>query len=127
MDFTNDIFHLADLGFDQLSMEPVVRAPGDPYALTEEDLPKIMEQYEILAKEMLRRESEGKGFTFYHYMIDLNHGPCIYKRISGCGSGTEYLAVTPWGEAVPLPSVRGRPEIQHGQRVGRRDQHRPAG
>ena len=101
VDFTNDIFHLADLGFDQLSMEPVVCAPGDPYALTEEDLPKIMEQYEILAKEMLRRESEGKGFTFYHYMIDLNHGPCIYKRISGCGSGTEYVAVTPWGELFP--------------------------
>ncbi len=101
VDFTNDIFHLADLGFDQLSMEPVVAAPGDPYALTEEDLPKIMEQYEILAKEMLRRESEGKGFTFYHYMIDLNHGPCIYKRISGCGSGTEYVAVTPWGELFP--------------------------
>ncbi|MBU3805285.1 MAG: thioether cross-link-forming SCIFF peptide maturase [Candidatus Fournierella pullistercoris] len=101
VDFTNDIFHLADLGFDQLSMEPVVAAPGDPYALTEEDLPKIMEQYEILAKEMLRRESKGKGFTFYHYMIDLNHGPCIYKRISGCGSGTEYVAVTPWGELFP--------------------------
>lgn len=107
VDFTNDIFHLADLGFDQLSMEPVVCEPGDPYALTEEDLPKIMEQYEILAKEMLKRDSEGRGFTFYHYMIDLNHGPCIYKRISGCGSGTEYLAVTPWGELFPCHQFVG--------------------
>lgn len=114
VDFTNDIFHLADLGFDQLSMEPVVCAPGDPYALTEEDLPKIMEQYEILAKEMLRRESEGKGFTFYHYMIDLNHGPCIYKRISGCGSGTEYLAVTPWGELFPCHQFVGDPKYSMG-------------
>ena len=107
VDFTNDIFHLADLGFDQLSMEPVVCEPGDPYALTEEDLPKIMEQYEILAKEMLKRDSEGRSFTFYHYMIDLNHGPCIYKRISGCGSGTEYLAVTPWGELFPCHQFVG--------------------
>ena len=114
VDFTNDIFHLADLGFDQLSMEPVVCAPGDPYALTEEDLPKIMEQYEILAKEMLKRESEGRGFTFYHYMIDLNHGPCIYKRISGCGSGTEYLAVTPWGELFPCHQFVGDPEYSMG-------------
>ena len=107
VDFTNDIFHMADLGFDQLSMEPVVCAPDEPWALTEEDLPKVKEQYEILAKEMLRREREGKGFTFYHYMIDLTGGPCIYKRISGCGSGTEYMAVTPWGDLYPCHQFVG--------------------
>lgn len=106
-DFTEDIFHLADLGFTQLSMEPVVCAPDDPCALTEEDLPKLFEQYEILAKEMLRREEEGRPITFYHYMIDLTHGPCIYKRISGCGSGTEYLAVTPWGDLYPCHQFVG--------------------
>ena len=107
VDFTNDIFHMADLGFKELSMEPVVCSPDDPYALTKEDLPILFEQYEILAKEMLRREKEGNGFTFYHYMLDLTHGPCIYKRISGCGSGTEYLAVTPWGDLYPCHQFVG--------------------
>ena len=107
VDFTNDIFHMADLGFTELSMEPVVCAPTEPYALTEEDMPKLMEQYEILAKEMLRREKEGRGFTFYHYMLNLEHGPCIYKRLSGCGSGTEYMAVTPWGELFPCHQFVG--------------------
>ncbi len=107
VDFTNDIFHMADLGFTELSMEPVVCAPDDPYALTYDDLPKIYEQYEILAKEMLRREEEGRPITFYHYMIDLTGGPCIYKRISGCGSGTEYLAVTPWGDLYPCHQFVG--------------------
>lgn len=101
IDFTEDIFHMADLGFTELSMEPVVCAPDEPYALTEDDLPILFEQYEILAKEMLKRKKEGRPFTFYHYMLDLEGGPCIYKRISGCGSGTEYLAVTPWGELYP--------------------------
>lgn len=107
VDFTNDLFHMADLGFTELSMEPVVCAPGEPYALTEEDLPKLFEQYELLAKEMIKRKKEGRGFTFYHYMIDLSHGPCIYKRISGCGSGTEYLAVTPWGDLYPCHQFVG--------------------
>ena len=106
-DFTNDIFHMADLGFTELSMEPVVCAPDDPYALTYEDLPVLFEQYEILAKEMLKREKEGKPLTFYHYMIDLTGGPCIYKRISGCGSGTEYMAVTPWGDLYPCHQFVG--------------------
>ena len=106
-DFTNDILHLADLGFTELSMEPVVCAPDDPCALTPEDLPVLFEQYEILAKEMLKREKEGRPFTFYHYMIDLTHGPCIYKRISGCGSGTEYMAVTPWGDLYPCHQFVG--------------------
>ncbi len=107
VDFTNDIFHMADLGFTELSMEPVVCSPDDPYALTYDDLPVIYEQYEILAKEMLKREKEGKPTTFYHYMIDLTGGPCIYKRISGCGSGTEYMAVTPWGELYPCHQFVG--------------------
>ena len=107
VDFTNDIFHMADLGFTELSMEPVVCSPDDPYALTYDDLPILYEQYEILAKEMLKREEEGRPITFYHYMIDLTGGPCIYKRISGCGSGTEYLAVTPWGDLYPCHQFVG--------------------
>lgn len=106
-DFTNDIFHMADLGFTELSMEPVVCPPEDPYALTEEDLPILLNQYEILAKEMIKRKKEGRGFVFYHYMLDLKHGPCIYKRITGCGSGTEYMAVTPWGELFPCHQFVG--------------------
>ena len=107
VDFTNDIFHMADLGFTELSMEPVVCPPSDPYALTDEDLPVICEQYEILAKEMIKRKKEGRPFTFYHYMLDLKNGPCIYKRITGCGSGTEYMAVTPWGELFPCHQFVG--------------------
>lgn len=107
LDFTNDIFHMADLGFTELSMEPVVSAPDDLYALSEADLPTLYKQYELLAEEMLRRRRAGKPFTFYHYMIDLSGGPCIYKRISGCGSGTEYLAVTPWGDLYPCHQFVG--------------------
>ena len=114
LDFTNDILHMADLGFTELSMEPVVCARKDPYALREEDLPILFDQYESLAKEMLRRRKNGSGFTFYHYMIDLAHGPCIYKRISGCGSGTEYLAVTPWGELFPCHQFVGDPKYSMG-------------
>ncbi len=106
-DFTNDIFHMADLGFTELSMEPVVCKPDEPYALNEDDLPVLLDQYEILAKEMIRRRRAGNGFTFYHYMIDLKAGPCIYKRISGCGSGTEYMAVTPAGELYPCHQFVG--------------------
>ena len=107
IDFTNDIFHMADLGFTELSMEPVVCAPTDAAALTEEDLPVLFDQYEILAKEMIKRKKEGRPFTFYHYMLDLTHGPCIYKRISGCGSGTEYMAVTPTGDLYPCHQFVG--------------------
>ncbi len=106
-DFTNDIFHMADLGFTELSMEPVVCSPDDASALTESDLPILFEQYEILAKEMIKRKKAGNGFTFYHYMLDLTHGPCIYKRISGCGSGTEYMAVTPTGDLYPCHQFVG--------------------
>lgn len=114
VDFTEDIFHMADLGFKELSMEPVVCSPEDPYALTEEDLPKLFRQYEILAEEMIRRKKAGNGFTFYHYMLDLTAGPCIYKRISGCGSGTEYMAVTPWGELFPCHQFVGEEKYSMG-------------
>ena len=114
LDFTNDVFHMADLGFTETSMEPVVCAPGDPEALRDEDLPVLFEQYEILAKEMLKRKREGRPFTFYHYMIDLTGGPCIYKRISGCGSGTEYMAVTPWGDLYPCHQFVGDPRYLMG-------------
>ena len=106
-DFTKDVFHMADLGFRELSMEPVVSAADDPAALTAEDLEVVKEQYEILSKEMIKRNQEGRGFTFYHYMLDLTAGPCIYKRISGCGSGTEYMAVTPWGDLYPCHQFVG--------------------
>ena len=113
-DFTKDVFHMADLGFTELSMEPVVCAPGDAAALTKEDLEIVKEQYEILAKDMLRRSREGRPITFYHYMIDLKGGPCIYKRISGCGSGTEYMAVTPWGDLYPCHQFVGEESYRLG-------------
>lgn len=106
-DFSKDIIHMAYLGFKELSIEPVVSDPTEPYALKENDLPILKEQYEILADEMLRRYRNGNGFTFYHYMIDLNSGPCIVKRISGCGVGTEYMAVTPSGELYPCHQFVG--------------------
>ena len=106
-DFTQDILHMADLGFSELSMEPVVAKPGDDCALTDDDLPVLFRQYEILAEEMIKRKKEGRGFTFYHYMIDLTGGPCIYKRVAGCGSGSEYLAVTPQGELFPCHQFVG--------------------
>ena len=106
-DFLEDIKVMLDLGFKELSMEPVVCAPGDPAELTDEDSLVVMEQYEKLAELMLEKERKGDGFTFYHYMIDLKDGPCIYKRISGCGSGTEYMAVTPWGDLYPCHQFVG--------------------
>ncbi len=106
-DFLEDIKEMLRLGFTELSMEPVVCPPGDPYALTDADIEIVKKQYEDLAKLMLEREKAGKPFTFYHYMIDLNGGPCIYKRISGCGSGTEYMAVTPWGDLYPCHQFVG--------------------
>ena len=113
-DFLKDIETMLDLGFTELSMEPVVCAPEDPYALTQEDLPVILEQYEKLAELMIRRRKEGRPFTFYHYMIDLKGGPCIYKRISGCGSGTEYMAVTPWGDLYPCHQFVGEEQYKLG-------------
>ncbi len=113
-DFLQDIEAMLDLGFTELSMEPVVCAPEDPAALTEEDKGIVMEQYEKLAQKMLERKKAGKPFTFYHYMIDLESGPCIYKRISGCGSGTEYMAVTPWGDLYPCHQFVGEERFRLG-------------
>ena len=113
-DFLKDIQVMLDLGFTELSMEPVVCAKGDKEELTEEDFPIICEQYEKLAELMLKRDEEGKPFTFYHYMIDLKGGPCIYKRISGCGSGTEYMAVTPWGDLYPCHQFVGEEKYKLG-------------
>lgn len=126
-DFLKDIQQMLDLGFTELSMEPVVCAPGDPSALTDEDRVIVMEQYEKLAELMLERRRAGKPFTFYHYMIDLTGGPCIYKRISGCGSGTEYMAVTPWGDLYPCHQVRRRRKIPPRRCLDRRDEHRNSG
>ncbi len=106
-DFVKDIEEMLSLGFNELSMEPVVCAPDDPSALTEQDLPIVLEQYETLAELMAQKRKAGKPFTFYHYMIDLKGGPCIYKRVSGCGSGTEYMAVTPWGDLYPCHQFVG--------------------
>ena len=106
-DFLKDVQTMLDLGFRELSMEPVVCAPGDESELTAEDMPIVCEQYEKLAELMLQKDKEGDPFTFYHYMIDLEGGPCIYKRISGCGSGTEYMAVTPWGDLYPCHQFVG--------------------
>ena len=113
-DFLKDIQQMLDLGFTELSMEPVVCAPGEPSELTSEDMPVVMEQYERLAELMLQKDKEGKPFTFYHYMIDLTGGPCIYKRISGCGSGTEYMAVTPTGELYPCHQFVGEEKFKLG-------------
>ena len=113
-DFLKDIQTMLDLGFSELSMEPVVSAPRDPAELTQEDLPLVLEQYEKLAELMLERDREGRPFTFYHYMIDLTGGPCIYKRISGCGSGTEYMAVTPWGDLYPCHQFVGEEKFKLG-------------
>ena len=114
LDFSNDILHYADLGFKQMSIEPVVGEETDPYAIREEDLPQIFEEYDKLAKVMIEREKEGKGFNFFHFMIDLKGGPCIYKRLSGCGSGTEYLSVTPWGDLYPCHQFVGQDEFLMG-------------
>lgn len=111
LDFSKDVLHFADLGFRQLSMEPVVAPPEAPYSIREEDVPVIFEEYDRLAKEMLAREKEGRGFNFFHFMIDLTGGPCVYKRMSGCGSGTEYLAVTPWGDLYPCHQFVGNEDF----------------
>lgn len=113
-DFLEDIKVMLDLGFTELSMEPVVAAEGSAAALTEDDKTIVMQQYEDLAKLMLQRDKEGKPFTFYHYMIDLKGGPCIYKRISGCGSGTEYMAVTPQGDLYPCHQFVGEEKFKLG-------------
>lgn len=114
LDFSEDVKHLADLGFEQISVEPVVAKPEDSYSLRDEDIPVLMEQYDKLAKDLLRRKKEGKGVNFFHFMIDLKGGPCVAKRLSGCGSGTEYLAVTPWGDLYPCHQFVGNEDFLMG-------------
>ena len=114
LDFAEDVKHLADLGFKQISVEPVVAEPSESYALREEDLPALMEEYDKLAVELIKRHKEGKGVNFFHFMIDLSGGPCVAKRLSGCGSGTEYLAVTPWGDFYPCHQFVGKEEFLMG-------------
>ncbi|MBQ7924750.1 MAG: thioether cross-link-forming SCIFF peptide maturase, partial [Lachnospiraceae bacterium] len=111
LDFSKDVLHLADLGFQQISVEPVVAQPSDYYAIREEDLPVLMEEYDRLAQEMIKRRKEGRPFNFFHFMIDLEGGPCVAKRLSGCGSGTEYLAVTPWGDLYPCHQFVGNEDF----------------
>lgn len=113
-DFAADVCHLADLGFRQISVEPVVAPESAPYALTEADLPALLAEYDKLAAEMIKRKKEGNAFNFFHFMIDLKGGPCVYKRLSGCGSGTEYLAVTPWGDFYPCHQFVGQEEFLMG-------------
>lgn len=114
LDFAADVCHLADLGFKQISVEPVVAHPTDDYALRDEDIPQILDEYDKLAVELINRKKEGKGVNFFHFMIDLKGGPCVYKRLSGCGSGTEYLAVTPWGDFYPCHQFVGQEEFLMG-------------
>ena len=114
LDFAADVLHYADLGFEKLSMEPVVAPDSKEYAIRKEDLPEIMEQYDILAKEYIDRIRKGNGFTFFHFMIDLSQGPCIAKRLSGCGSGDEYLAITPWGDIYPCHQFVGNEDFKMG-------------
>ena len=114
LDFSEDVLSLADLGYKQISVEPVVAEDSEDYAIRVEDLPKIYEEYDKLAVEMIKREKEGKGFNFFHFMVDLTGGPCVYKRLSGCGCGTEYLAVTPWGDFYPCHQFVGHHEYLMG-------------
>lgn len=111
LDFSNDVIEYADLGFKQMSIEPVVADPDEPYALREEDIPRILEEYDKLAVEYIKRYKENRGFNFFHFMIDLKQGPCVLKRMAGCGSGTEYLAVTPWGDFYPCHQFVGQEEF----------------
>ena len=114
LDFAKDVLHLADLGFKQISVEPVVAPDDADYAIREEDLPQLFEEYDQLAKEIIKRKKNGQEFNFFHFMIDLEGGPCVAKRLSGCGSGTEYLAVTPWGDLYPCHQFVGNEKFYLG-------------
>lgn len=114
LDFGKDVLHLADLGFKQISVEPVVADPSEDYAIKEEDLPVIFKEYENLAKDIIERRKKGEWFNFFHFMIDLTGGPCVTKRLVGCGSGTEYLAVTPGGDLYPCHQFAGQEQFKMG-------------
>lgn len=114
LDFSKDVLHLADLGFRQISVEPVVAEETEEYAIKKEDIPAILEEYDKLALALIERRKAGKGVNFFHFMIDLEGGPCVAKRLSGCGSGTEYLAVTPWGDFYPCHQFVGKEQFLMG-------------
>jgi len=113
-DFSEDVLHLHDCGFEQISVEPAVSDPKEDYALREEDVPVLLEQYDLLAKEIIKRRKEGRFINFFHFMIDLEGGPCVAKRLSGCGAGGEYMAVTPWGDLYPCHQFVGNEEFKLG-------------
>ena len=113
-DFSKDVIHLADLGFKQISVEPVVAADGSGYEIREEDVPEICKEYEKLAYEYVKRKKENRGFNFFHFMIDLEQGPCVAKRLTGCGSGHEYLAVSPEGDLYPCHQFVGMEDFKVG-------------
>jgi len=115
VDFYEDVVSMLNEGFREISIEPVVLEEGHPLAIREEDLPEIFDNYDKLYNEMARRKREGKDeFTFYHFNIDLQGGPCVYKRISGCGSGFEYVAITPQGDVYPCHQFVGKEEYKLG-------------
>jgi len=116
LDFAADVLDMAAHGCTQLSVEPVV-SKDSRYALTEEHLPKLFEEYDKLAKVYLERKRNGQGFDFFHFNLDINHGPCVAKRLSGCGAGHEYLAVTPEGDLYPCHQFVGREEFLLGNVV----------
>ena len=109
-DFSNDVLHFYEKGFEQISIEPVVTDPKLPYALTEEDLPEVYAEYEKLAKIIIEKRKNGEFFNFFHFMIDLDQGPCAIKRLRGCGCGNEYVSVTPEGDVYPCHQFVGKPE-----------------
>lgn len=114
LDFASDVAHLSDLGFDQISMEPVVTDPNESYALTEELVPQIVAEYERLAEIYLGRLGTEQAFDFFHFNVELKKGPCLYKRLSGCGAGYEYLAVAPSGDLYPCHQFVGEEEYKIG-------------
>lgn len=114
MDFSKDVLHFKDLGFDLTSVEPVVGDESNPYALREEDLPKILDEYEKLAIEYSKMRVNNEPFRFFHFMVDLSQGPCVIKRMTGCGAGNEYLAITPEGDIYPCHQFVGQEEFKMG-------------
>ena len=110
LDFSEDVFHLYEQGFDQISVEPVVEDPKVEYAITEEDLDRICEEYDKLADRLMELKKNGGFLNFFHFMIDLEQGPCVIKRLRGCGSGNEYVSITPDGDIYPCHQFVGHEE-----------------